>query len=88
MNRHLAFKDKCRKKYGDPNTTYQKVWKWADGTKSVFEVLDMGDRENDFYLYSKGKRQCGMTLMDHEVKEFALALLEHLEYDVYLKESS
>jgi len=88
--KHLEYKAKCREKYGDPNRAYVKTY--GDGTKIAIQFIDMGDYKGlDVWMYphQEEHRGCrGVSMAGYELKEMALALLEYLGYEVYLKEGS
>jgi len=84
----LKYKQKCREKYGDPNRAYAKTY--GDGNQIAIQFVDMGDYKGlDVWMYphqEEHRERRGVSMEGHELKEMALAILEYLGYDVYLKE--
>ena len=83
----IEYKQKCRKKYGDPDRAYVKTY----GNKKIaIQFIDMGDYKGlDVWMYphqEEHRDRRGVSMEGYELKEMALAILEYLGYDVYLKE--
>lgn len=82
----IKYKQKCRKKYGDPNRAYVKTY--GESANIAIQFIDMGDRGLDVWMYpheDKHRERRGVSMEPYELKEMALAVLEYLGYDAYLK---
>lgn len=86
VDRWIEYKEKCKKKYGNSNFVYVK--RRSASTIDLVAVDDGEYKELDIYMYlgDPNRKSRAITLKGYELKEFALAILEYLGYDVYLKE--